>query len=504
MSPRQPSDQPDTTHATLDLSVRSTPPPDITTLGRLREAGWRSIPVAEEIRRNASVRIAEGDPLVTGVLGFEDTVLPQLENAVLAGHDVILLGERGQAKTRIIRSMVGLLDEWLPIVAHSEINDDPFHPISRFAKDLLAEAGDDLPISWVHRSDRYGEKLATPDTSIADLIGEVDPIRVAEGRYLSDELTIHYGLVPRLNRGIFAVNELPDLAERIQVGLLNVLEERDVQIRGHRVRLPLDIVLVATANPEDYTNRGRIITPLKDRFGAQIRTHYPPDAATELRIAELEAELPGSRPDGTEPGDGPAGRPRVEVPDFMAEVVAELSQLARESPHLNQRSGVSVRLTIANYETLVANATRRALRNGESEAVPRVSDLQALVSSTQGKVEIESLEEGREEILLSQLVSAAVLLVFRRRVVLEDPQAVIGAFTTDTVVHAGDDLPATAYATTLGQIPALSGPVLSLTGGSEDPGVVASAVEFLLEGLHLTKRLNKEAARGRATYRGRG
>ncbi len=228
-------------------------------------------------------------------------VLPQLENALLARHDVILLGERGQAKTRIIRSLVGLLDEWLPIVAHSEINDDPYHPVSRFAKDLLAEAGDDLPVSWVHRSERYGEKLATPDTSIADLIGEVDPIRVAEGRYLSDELTIHYGLVPRVNRGIFAVNELPDLAERIQVGLLNVLEERDVQIRGHRVRLPLDIVLVATANPEDYTNRGRIITPLKDRFGAQVRTHYPPDAAIELRIAELEADLPGRNGDGLAP-----------------------------------------------------------------------------------------------------------------------------------------------------------------------------------------------------------
>ncbi len=503
MTPPVPAD-PTADRPALDLSVRSTPPPDITSLGRLREAGWRSIPVAEEIRRNASVRIAAGDPLVTGVLGFEDTVLPQLENAVLAGHDVILLGERGQAKTRIIRSMVGLLDEWLPIVAHSEINDDPFHPISRFAKDLLAEAGDDLPVAWVHRSERYGEKLATPDTSIADLIGEVDPIRVAEGRYLSDELTIHYGLVPRLNRGIFAVNELPDLAERIQVGLLNVLEERDVQIRGHRVRLPLDIVLVATANPEDYTNRGRIITPLKDRFGAQIRTHYPPDAATELRIAQLEADLPGSGGASDHARDGAGGAPRVEVPDFMAEVVAELSQLARESPHLNQRSGVSVRLTIANYETLVANATRRALRNGEDEAVPRVSDLQALVSSTQGKVEIESLEEGREQVLLGQLVSAAVLLVFRRRVVLEDPQAVIGAFTSDTVVHAGDDLPATAYAATLGQIPALSAPVLALTGGSEDPGVVASAVEFLLEGLHLTKRLNKEAAGARATYRGRG
>jgi len=484
-----------------DLALHLTPPPDVHTLGALRQTGWTSLSVADEMRRNAAARIAAGEPLVTGVLGFEDTVLPQIENAVLAGHDLILLGERGQAKTRIVRSLVGLLDEWLPVVAHSEINDDPYHPISRFAKDLAAEAGDDLPIAWVHRSDRYGEKLATPDTSIADLIGEVDPIRVAEGRYLSDELTIHYGLVPRLNRGIFAVNELPDLAERIQVGLLNVLEERDVQIRGHRVRLPLDIMLVATANPEDYTNRGRIITPLKDRFGAQVRTHYPPDAATELRIAELEADLPG-RADGS--AEGGVGAPAVIVPAFMAEVVAELSQLARQSPHLNQRSGVSVRLTIANYETLVANATRRALRNGEAVAVPRVSDLQALISSTQGKVEVESLEEGREELILAQLVAAAVLLVFRRRVRLEDPAAVVAAFTEETVVHAGDDLPGDAYGDIFAAVPALAGPARDLADGSDDPAVLASAVELILEGLHLTKRLNKEAAGARATYRGRG
>jgi magnesium chelatase subunit I len=503
MSKSKPEATPETNQMATNPEERTTPAPDVTTLGRLREVGWRSIPVAEEMRRNAAARIAAGHPLVTGVLGFDDTVLPQLENAVMAGHDVILLGERGQAKTRLIRSLIALLDEWVPIVAHSEINDDPYRPISRFAKDLVAEAGDDTPVSWVHRSERYGEKLATPDTSIADLIGEVDPIRVAEGRYLSDELTIHYGLVPRLNRGIFAVNELPDLAERIQVGLLNVLEERDVQIRGHRVRLPLDIVLLATANPEDYTNRGRIITPLKDRFGAQIRTHYPLDAGTELRIAESEADLPGTSEETAE-GDAHPALPRLEMPDFMAEIVAALSQLARESPHLNQRSGVSVRLTIANYETLAANATRRALRNGETGAVPRISDLQSLVSSTQGKVEVETLEEGREEVLLSQLVSAAVLVVFRRRVILDDPHAVVAAFTEETVVHAGDDLPASAYAETLNQLPVLSGPVLALAGGSEDPGVVASAVEFLLEGLHLTKRLNKEAAGARATYRGRG
>ncbi len=470
-------------------------PPATSTLGDLKASGYRSVPVAEEVRRNAAARIAAGEPLVTGVLGFEDTVLPQLENALLAGQDIILLGERGQAKTRLIRSLVELLDEWLPIVAGSEIHDDPTAPVSRFARDLVAELGDDTPVAWVNRSDRYGEKLATPDTSIADLIGEVDPIRVAEGRYLSDELTIHYGLVPRLNRGIFAVNELPDLAERIQVGLLNVLEERDVQIRGHRVRLPLDIVLVATANPEDYTNRGRIITPLKDRFGAQIRTHYPPDARTELAITRLEARPPQ-----------PAGKgvPLVVVPDFMAETVAELSQLARRSPHLNQRSGVSVRLTIANYETLVANAERRALRAGEPEAVPRVSDLSALVASTQGKVEVETIEDGREEALLGQLLAAAVLAVFRRRVVLDDPHAVVASFTEDTVVHAGDDVPSAAYAETLARLPALAAPVTALAGDSEDPAVVASALEFLLEGLHLTKRLNKEAAGSRATYRGRG
>ena len=353
------------------------PPHDLArTLGELRESGWESVPVSEELRRNASRRMSAGEPLIDGVLGFEDTVIPQLENAILAGHDIILLGERGQAKTRIIRSLIGLLDEWLPVVAGSEVNDDPYHPTSRYARLKVVEEGDETPITWVHRSERYGEKLATPDTSIADLIGEVDPIKVAEGRYLSDELTLHYGLVPRVNRGIFAINELPDLSERIQVGLLNVLEERDVQIRGHRVRLPLDVMLVATANPEDYTNRGRIITPLKDRFGAQVRTHYPEETRTEVAIMCAEAVLPEGTP--------------VIVPAYMQEVLGEMTQLARRSPRLNQRSGVSVRLTIANYETLVANALRRALRTGESVVVPRVSDLAALLPSTQGKIEVEA------------------------------------------------------------------------------------------------------------------
>jgi len=469
------------------------PPADLArTLGELRASGWRSVPVAEEMRRNTAARIASEESLIPGVLGFDDTVVPQMENAILAGHDIILLGERGQAKTRVIRSMVGLLDEWLPIVAGSEINDDPYGPVSRAAVIAVAEGGDETPITWVHRSQRYGEKLATPDTSIADLIGEVDPIKIAEGRYLSDELALHYGLIPRVNRGIFAINELPDLSERIQVGLLNVLEERDVQIRGHRIRLPLDITLVATANPEDYTNRGRIITPLKDRFGAQIRTHYPFETMTEVKIMESEAELPT------------AGVP-VTVPAYLKEVVAEISQLARRSSHLNQRSGVSVRLSIANYETLVANAVRRALRTSEPVAVPRISDLSALVPSTQGKIEVEAMEEGHEEIVVAQLVSAAVLSVFRRRVTLDDPAAIVGAFTEQVVVHAGDDLPSAAYLAVLADLPELEPPTRALAGpdAAESPALMASALEFLLEGLHLTKRLNKDSSGARALYRGR-
>ena len=447
------------------------------------------MPVKEEVRRHAAARIAAGQPVVAGVLGYEDTVLPQLENALLAGHDIIFLGERGQAKTRMIRSLTDLLDEYLPIVAGSEILDDPYHPVSRHAREIVAELGDGTPISWVHRHDRLGEKLATPDTSIADLIGEVDPIKVAEGRYLSDEHTLHYGLVPRTNRGIFAINELPDLAERIQVGLLNVLEERDVQIRGYKIRLPLDVMLVASANPEDYTNRGRIITPLKDRFGAQIRTHYPRDVETELAVIEQEA------------------RPlsvglRVQVPDFMTEIIGTISHLARQSPNINQRSGVSVRLSIANYETLTANATRRALRLGEKDVVPRISDLEALNSSTAGKVEIEALEEGRDGQVVDRLIKQAILTVFKARCPMEKLRDVVVAFDEGTYVHAGDDVSSAAYVEVLGAMPVLRRSVMGLAG-SESPAAVASATEFVLEGLHLSKRLNKDAVRGRATYRGR-
>ena len=362
--------------------------------------------------------------------------------------------------------------------------------MSRHARDLVRERGEDTPIEWVHRSDRFGEKLATPDTSIADLIGEVDPIKVAEGRYLSDELTLHYGLVPRTNRGIFAINELPDLAERIQVGLLNVLEERDVQVRGYKIRLPIDLMLVASANPEDYTSRGRLITPLKDRFGAQIRTHYPVDTDTELAVVAQEARP--AEVDGI----------RVEMPAHMARIVAGITHGARRSPHVNQRSGVSVRLSIANYETLVANATRRALRLGESEAVPRISDLEAIPASTAGKVEVETLDETGDGPVLDRLVKAAVLEVFKESCPAERHRELLASFDSGTVFHAGDDVPADVYVEAIRDLPALRNAVMPLVG-SETPGAVASAVELVLEGLHLSRRLNKDAVGARATYRGR-
>jgi len=461
-----------------------------TTIGQLRASGWRSRPVKEEIRANAVDRIRRGQPLFAGVLGYDQTVMPQLENALLAGHDVIFLGERGQAKTRMIRSLTGLLDEWMPIVAGSEINDDPYNPVSRYARDLIADLGDDTAIDWIHRDLRYGEKLATPDTSIADLIGEVDPIKVAEGRYLSDELTLHYGLVPRTNRGIFAINELPDLAERIQVGMLNVLEERDVQIRGYKIRLPLDIMLVASANPEDYTNRGRIITPLKDRFGSQIRTHYPLDVDIEHEIMRQEA-----RPLSV--GEAVA----VSVPEYLALVVATISQLARDNAHVNQRSGVSVRLSVSNYEALAANALRRGLRAGERSIVARVDDLEALAASSIGKIEIEALDDGREGAIFENLVKGAVLTVFKDKVDPSHTTPIVDAFEDGLVIHTGEDLSSDHLAAIVADVPALRAPVSQLTPNDSSPAALAAAAEFVLEGLHLSKRLNKDTSGSHATYR---
>jgi magnesium chelatase subunit I len=465
-----------------------------TTLGELKKSGWESVSIKTELRRNTMQSIRDGADLFPGVLGYDQTVVPQVENAILAGHDVIFLGERGQAKTRMIRGLVQLLDEYMPIVAGSEINDDPYNPVSKHARDLVAEKGDDTPIEWMHRDLRFGEKLATPDTSIADLIGEVDPIKVAEGRYLSDELTLHYGLVPRTNRGIFAINELPDLSERIQVGLLNILEERDIQVRGYKIQLPIDVILVASANPEDYTNRGRIITPLKDRFGSQIRTHYPLEVDLEREIAIQEATIFDS-------GDN-----NVHVPEFMATIIATLTHLARDSSHINQRSGVSVRLSVANYEALVAGALRRSLISGETTVVPRVSDLGALTASTAGKVEIETLEEGRDGEIVEHLIRSAVLAVFKELVDPASHRAVLDAFDEGAVVSAGDDIASADYVALLDQIPALSEVLSSLGFSAADliePAMVASGVEFVLEGLHLNKRLNKEAVGGAGVYRAR-
>lgn len=461
-----------------------------TTLGALRASGYRPVSVRDEMRANLEARLIEGRPLVTGVLGYDDSVLPQLETALLAGHDVILLGERGQAKTRIIRSLVELLDEWLPIVEGSEVRDDPFAPISAYAIDLVAERGDDTPVTWVHRSQRFAEKLASPDTSMADLIGEVDPIKVAGGLYLDDPRALSYGLVPKSNRGIFSMNELPDLAERIQVGLLNVLEERDVQIRGHLVRLDLDIMVVATANPEDYTNRGRLITPLKDRFGSQIRTHYPEDVATEVAIVHQEARLP-------------AAPVPIVVPWFIDDVVARVSHVARRSHVISQRSGVSVRLSIANYETVVASALRRTLRTGDAAVVPRVSDLAAIVQSTQGKIELDTMEEDDLDQVIAALVGLALRQCFAEHVVLEEAPGIVEAFQGEVLVHTGDDLADQEYLDVLAAMPALEAPVRRVAGENASPGELAAATEFVLEGLYLTKRLAKDASGPRALYRAR-
>ncbi|MFN2451580.1 MAG: magnesium chelatase [Candidatus Dormibacteria bacterium] len=459
-------------------------------VGALRQSEYRVDSVKSELRRNLLRRLASGEPLFRTILGYEESVIPQLENAILAGQDVVLLGERGQAKSRLVRSLTQLLDEFVPVIDGCEINDDPYAPVCKRCRDLVAERGDDTPVSWWHRDDRYSEKLATPDTSISDLIGEVDPVRVAEGRYLSDELTIHYGLVPRTNRGIFAINELPDLAERIQVGLLNIIEERDVQIRGYRIRLPLDVYVVATANPEDYTNRGRIITPLKDRFGTQLRTHYPRTIAHEISIVEQEAM---SFSDSPVP---------VRMPQFMKEILAEVTHAARRSPQVNQRSGVSVRVTIANYENLVSNALRRAVTLGEADATVRVSDLPALIPSTAGKLEFETFEDGEEVQVLDKLVRQACATVFRRHFNVQEWAPLVQRFDRGSfTVEVGERTPTAAYADLARELPGIDRALQKLDE-PRTPGSEAAVLEFVLEGLHLAKRLNKTAVDGSAIYGG--
>jgi len=461
--------------------------PTVTTLKELKASGYMPMSVRDEMRKNLIASLRAGERLFAGIHGYEETVIPQIENAILAGHDVILLGERGQAKTRLARSLIQLLDEWIPIVAGSEVNDDPFRPVSAYGRRVVADQGEETPIAWVPRDRRFAEKLATPDTTIADLIGEVDPIKVAEGRYLSNEEVIAFGLIPRTNRGIFNLNELPDLAERIQVGLLNILEEEDVQIRGFQVRLPVDVMVVASANPEDYTNRGRIITPLKDRFGSQIRTHYPQTIDEELTIVEQERTDYGI--EGI----------NVVVPGFMEDIVAEISRAARHSPDVSQRSGVSVRMTITNFEAMVANAQRRALLLGEYTAVPLISDLEAIYPSTMGKVEFETFGEGRDDQIVDRIIGEAVRAVFAREVDPGRLSSLLLAFENGLAVDASDQAGAFTY---IHQVSAVEGvsEIIEGLGTGKDPASIASAVEFLLEGLHRNRKLSKRATSEGAHY----
>ena len=475
--------------------------PAISTLGELRASGHVHRVVKAEIRQNLIARLAAGLPSLPGIVGFDETVVPEVERALLAGHDIVLLGERGQGKTRLIRTLTGLLDEWTPVIAGSELNEHPYAPITVGSRRLLAELGDDLPVSWKHRSERYGEKLATPDTSVGDLIGDIDPIKVAEGRSLGDPETVHYGLVPRTNRGIFAVNELPDLAERIQVSMLNVLEERDIQVRGYQLRLPLDLLLVASANPEDYTNRGRIITPLKDRFGAEIRTHYPIELDDELQLIAQEAAVLWESSD--EADDTSHGAPLV--PSHLLEVVARFARNVRVAPQVDQRSGVSARFAIAAVETVAASAVRRAAINGEPVAVARVSDLPAIVPASRGKVEFDDTDEGREFEVLEHLLRRAVAETGRARLAGLDLRPLQQKFDSGLLVESGDTVSADKLLEQLGTIPGLAALLERLEPDSvhEGPatvGIAAAAVEFALEGLYLNKRLAKESAGGRTVY----
>ena len=459
------------------------------TIGELRESGYNVVPIKEEMRRNLIRQIQKKQDILPGILGYEESVIPQLENAILSGQDIIMLGERGQAKSRILRSLVQLLDDKVPVVLDCEINDNPFSPICRSCRDKIEKDGDKVKIDWIGHDRRYSEKLATPDSTIADLIGEVDPIKIAEGRYLSDELTIHYGLIPRTNRGVFCINELPDLAERIQVGLLNIMEERDIQIRGYRVRLPLDVLLVASANPEDYTNRGRIITPLRDRYGAQIRTHYPRSVVHEIGIMEQE-HTAFEDDDYT-----------VTVPSYMKEIVAEVTRLARRSPDVNQRSGVSVRASIADFESLLANAMRRAIRIKERDVVPRISDLPYVVPTLTGKVEFDTVEEGKEEQIIEKLIHGAVVAVFNRHFNVVDLEDIVTQFKAGLSADVSDTMPSKDYAKLVKQVDGLDRAVAKLEPG-ENLAVIASGVEFIFEGLHLNKRLNKDKSAGRTQYPG--
>ena len=459
-----------------------------TTIGELKASGYTPVSVKQELRRNLIKMIKNHKEVFPGIIGYHDTVIPVIENAVLSGHDIIFLGERGQAKSRLMRAIAQLLDDEIPAVKDCEINDDPFAPICKHCRDMIAGKGDRTEIVWLGRETRYTEKLATPDIAMADLLGDIDPIKVAEGKYLSDERTIHYGLIPRTNRGIFCINELPDLAERLQVGLFNLMEERDVQIRGYRIQLPLDMLLVASANPEDYTNRGRIISPLKDRFGSQVRTHYPLNLNDEIAIMEQEHHQ------FAQPGM------TIFTPAYMKEIVAEITQLSRKSPDINQRSGVSVRVSIMNYETIISNAVRRTIKLGEKQAVPRISDLSYISASMGSKIELEGFEENKEDHIIDDLVHKAVLNVFNRYFSLSQLEPMVAKLPAGFSIETSELMPAGKYVSNLNEITCLHQAVKKIAG-SEKSESVAAAIEFILEGLHLNKRLNKTLSDDGTVYR---
>ncbi len=467
------------------------------TLRDLKASGYRSRPVKQELRENLIARLRAGQLLFPGILGYEETVIPQIINAVLSQHDMLFLGLRGQGKTRMLRMLPALLDEWLPIVAGSEIHDDPFAPLSKKARDRILAHGDDTPIEWVGREDRYHEKLATPDVTIADLIGEIDLIKHAGGKELSNEDVMHFGLIPRSHRGIFCINELPDLAPKIQVGLFNVLEERDIQIRGFSVRLPLDLCLVFSANPEDYTNRGRIVTPLKDRIGSVIRTHYP--VSRDLGVQIMEENALADRPHGV----------RVHSPRFMKEIVEEASRLARVSPHVNQASGVSVRMSVANYENVLSNAERRGILQGLTEVVARPVDLTALAAGSRGKVELALTDEsGEEDLFLTRLVEEAIKNIFDLKLSPKTFASVIEVFNSGKKLEIGDGVQTDAFLKEVDSIKNFRKQVEALATewepeiarSSAGPELQVAIAELILEGLYSHNKVNKKRKGGISAF----
>lgn len=469
----------------------------IQTLGALKAAGYRSRSVKDELRQNLITNLKKGNPVFDGIIGYEKTVIPQLQNAILGKHDIILLGLRGQAKSRVIRLLPRLLDEYIPVIAGSELNDNPLNPMSKYARDLVAEHGDDTPIDWLHRSERYGEKLATPDTTIADLIGDIDPIKAVHKRLsYADEEVIHFGIIPRTNRGIFAINELPDLQPRIQVGLLNILEEQDIQIRGFNIRFPLDLMMVFSANPEDYTNRGNLITPLKDRIDSQIITHYP--KTVEIGIAITQQEAWQDR----------GGDVKVHVPHFFREIIEQIAFEARASEYVDQKSGVSVRMTRAALEDLLSAAERRTLLNGENETTLRISDLISVEPAITGKVELvyEGEQEGAQNVA-RMLIGRAIKTVFLRY--FPDPsdkktgrapyQQVTRWFSQGNKLDIAQDLAFRDFTNTLDRVDGLH-KLVKKYAKPRTPGETAATMEFVLEALHQNSLVGKDYLEAQNRY----